>query len=76
MKLGGSTPGGHAEAHPQSWISPNFLFLGGGDDRTIDPGVSNYSQSRIKVNDLIWGVGDDRTVDPGVSNYRQLKPKS
>ena len=33
-----------------------LVFLGGGDDRTLDPGVSKRGQSRIKTEILTGGV--------------------
>ena len=68
---------GYAEVHPQSRIRPKSWLGGGGDDRTVDPGVPNHRQSRIKVKILIvGGEGDDRTVDPGVSKDVTCQPYS
>ena len=66
-----------AEAHLQSWIRPKNFLRGGGDDRTVDPGVSKHSQSWIRPKSLFC-VGGDRTVDPGVSKHIQswIRPKS
>ena len=33
-----------AEAHPQNWIRSKSWFLGGGDDRTVDPGRCDLPQ--------------------------------
>ena len=46
-----------AEAHPQSWIRPNFLFLGGRDDRNVNPEVSKRSQSQNKTEIVFLGGG-------------------
>lgn len=50
-------------------------IFGGGDGKTIHPGVSTRSQIRIKTKIVIWG-GDCKTIYPGVSTRSQSRIKT